>query len=749
MKRSLRESFKNLRQSFYQAQVEARQAGAFIDNPFTFSWRLVREFGTNWLNSEKNNQQKQAEDDSTSGVKTEQTDESKLTLTLSNKQYTFTVKPLIDDYNLQVFFGTQSDKKSDQTSFHMRSYQAQPVLLQKIDEAIFNKYKQEGKASNKNTQENQNNRLLFEDDFLELSLSSSSQDETKKGFYVLYQLSGKKFKCDDKSPLLLSGLVNRYPKNLTCKSLIDILQCLDNLNHLKGDKSNRIQQYQPLSQASFLIAANSKNKVHLIFWHYSNLDQHKSSQDDNVQSVIGILKGLYFHQNEPSLQDNLKIINNKDISFQQACARLQNDSKIDLGQPIFKNQGPDNQPSPKNDKFLSRPINWLTRQNSQVQTTKTEDSPPTSSPRSRRRSKSRPSRWKFLFWVLSGLTLVVFVIPIVPRGFSIAEQLTEPTPPPNFQACFPNTSNSSPYPCLMRNQARSSPGPATIIYGDVVEHIFGNEEFKRQFEQRTGQRDWSWINTASPEAPEMDDLDDAALEITVVSPNSSENLSGDGGVIGYDGLAIFGRRSTSRILDDQISKAELVEVLNDINNRRFRRNVNSLGLNLPRNRPTWENILRTSICSDADCPLTRQSEPGEAQDLRGYVGQILKDKDEDEDATVGVAPLSFVKTQCKIYSIAIEGQHPLVNFRGQALTSETELCDQKGGYWPDLEKLTTLEYPLSYAIVVRASPGQELLAEELVNILRTDEGQSLLRGFGLTPCRFPNGDETQERCQLQ
>lgn len=301
----------------------------------------------------------------------------------------------------------------------------------------------------------------------------------------------------------------------------------------------------------------------------------------------------------------------------------------------------------------------------------------------------------------------------------------------------------------MRNQARSSPGPATIVYGDVVEHIFGNEEFKRQFEQRTGQRDWSWINTASPEAPEMDDLDDAALEITVVSPNSSENLSGDGGVIGYDGLAIFGRRSTSRILDDQISKAELVEVLNDINNRRFRRNVNSLGLNLPRNRPTWENILRTSICSDADCPLTRQSEPGEAQDLRGYVGQILKDKDEDEDATVGVAPLSFVKTQCKIYSIAIEGQHPLVNFRGQALTSETELCDQKGGYWPDLEKLTTLEYPLSYAIVVRASPGQELLAEELVNILRTDEGQSLLRGFGLTPCRFPNGDETQERCQLQ
>lgn len=295
----------------------------------------------------------------------------------------------------------------------------------------------------------------------------------------------------------------------------------------------------------------------------------------------------------------------------------------------------------------------------------------------------------------------------------------------------------------MRNQASSSPGPATIIYGDIVEHIFGNEEFKRQFEQRTEQRDWIWINTASPEAPEMDDLDDAALEITVVSPNSSENLSGDGGVIGYDGLAIFGGRSTSRILDDQISKAELVEVLNDINNRRFRRNGNSLGLNLPRNRPTWENILRTSICSDADCPLTRQSEPGEAQDLSGYVGQIL------QDATLGVAPLSFVKTQCQIYSIAIEGQHPLVNFRGQALTSESELCDQKGGYWPDLDKLTRLEYPLSYAIIVRASPGQELLAEELVNILRTDEGQSLLRGFGLTPCRFPNGDETQERCQLQ
>jgi hypothetical protein len=299
----------------------------------------------------------------------------------------------------------------------------------------------------------------------------------------------------------------------------------------------------------------------------------------------------------------------------------------------------------------------------------------------------------------------------------------------------------------MRNQARSSPGPVTIIYGDVVEHIFGNEEFKRQFEQRTGQRDWSWINTASPEAPEMDDLDDAALEITVVSPNSSENLSGDGGVIGYDGLAIFGGRSTSRILDDQISKADLVEVLNDINNSRFRRNGNSLGLNWPGNRPTWENILRTSICSDADCPLTRQSEPGEAQDLSGYVEQFSNDL--SNDPTLGMAPLSYVKTQCQIYSIAIEGQQPLVDFRGQAITSESELCDQKGGYWPDLDKLTTLEYPLSYAIVVRPSPGQEQLAEELANLLRTDEGQSLLRGFGLTPCRFPNGDETQERCQLQ
>ncbi len=54
MTRSLKKSLKNLRQSFYQAQVQARQAGAFIDNPFTFSWRLVRGLFTNWLNSEDN-----------------------------------------------------------------------------------------------------------------------------------------------------------------------------------------------------------------------------------------------------------------------------------------------------------------------------------------------------------------------------------------------------------------------------------------------------------------------------------------------------------------------------------------------------------------------------------------------------------------------------------------------------------------------------------------------------------------------
>ena len=54
MARSLRKLFTNLRDSFYQAQVQARQAGAFLDNPLTFSWRVVRGFFTNWLNSEDN-----------------------------------------------------------------------------------------------------------------------------------------------------------------------------------------------------------------------------------------------------------------------------------------------------------------------------------------------------------------------------------------------------------------------------------------------------------------------------------------------------------------------------------------------------------------------------------------------------------------------------------------------------------------------------------------------------------------------
>jgi serine/threonine protein kinase len=126
------------------------------------------------------------------------------------------------------------------------------------------------------------------------------------------------------------------------------------------------------------------------------------------------------------------------------------------------------------------------------------------------------------------------------------------------------------------------------------------------------------------------------------------------------------------------------------------------------------------------------------------LGEILKDFEQDRTVGIGFGLLSRVFNQCAVYPLAIgeKGQEvqPLV----QQVDSEikpieptTDLCDDKGSYWPDVEVFKSGRYPLAYRLVV-VYPKDERRSDagkKFAELLKTDEGQRLLSEAGLVPLR--------------
>ncbi|HEY9747692.1 MAG TPA: hypothetical protein V6C63_03245 [Allocoleopsis sp.] len=146
--------------------------------------------------------------------------------------------------------------------------------------------------------------------------------------------------------------------------------------------------------------------------------------------------------------------------------------------------------------------------------------------------------------------------------------------------------------------------------------------------------------------------------------------------------------------------------------------------------------------------VLRQSPQGLSQSLAdvqqlsptGLLRQIIRDFEVDGFGSVGFIPLSEIWGQCSVYPLALSqagkaAVQPLVLSDRQEITPETDLCNRKGAYAPDPAKFQTGEYPLSYPILViyprdnrRSAPGRKF-----VELMRTLEGQRLLRTAGLVP----------------
>ncbi len=120
--------------------------------------------------------------------------------------------------------------------------------------------------------------------------------------------------------------------------------------------------------------------------------------------------------------------------------------------------------------------------------------------------------------------------------------------------------------------------------------------------------------------------------------------------------------------------------------------------------------------------------------------QIIRDFEERDVGSLGLVTLSEIWGQCSVYPLALgnPGQasvQPLALNDGKTINPETDLCDRKGAYGTDIQQIQTGGYPLSYPIMViyPRDNRRSAIGRKFVELMRTVEGQRMLRAAGLTP----------------
>jgi len=120
--------------------------------------------------------------------------------------------------------------------------------------------------------------------------------------------------------------------------------------------------------------------------------------------------------------------------------------------------------------------------------------------------------------------------------------------------------------------------------------------------------------------------------------------------------------------------------------------------------------------------------------------KVLRDFEEENIGSIGFATLSQVFGQCSAYPLAIADSNKtavqtLVQDNGKSIDPNTDLCDDKGSYKPNVKVFKTGSYLLSYPLVV-LYPGDNSrppIGQKFAEMLRTAEVQELLEKTGLVP----------------
>ncbi len=120
--------------------------------------------------------------------------------------------------------------------------------------------------------------------------------------------------------------------------------------------------------------------------------------------------------------------------------------------------------------------------------------------------------------------------------------------------------------------------------------------------------------------------------------------------------------------------------------------------------------------------------------------KVIRDFEDNGVGAIAFGPLSKVFGQCSVYPLAlVEGEKEpvqvLVQDNGQPVNPTTDLCKDKGSYFPNQQVLKTQSYPLGYplAVVYPKDNSRPPIGAKFAEILRTQEGQRLLSKTGVVP----------------
>jgi hypothetical protein len=153
--------------------------------------------------------------------------------------------------------------------------------------------------------------------------------------------------------------------------------------------------------------------------------------------------------------------------------------------------------------------------------------------------------------------------------------------------------------------------------------------------------------------------------------------------------------------------------------------------------PETIEVLERRLLNDRPIDTFPGVQPRPSLDLSR---QIIRDFEDKEIGSIGIAPLSEILGQCSVYPLALSrpGQaavQPLALSNGQPIDPETDLCNRKGAYATNPDRFQNGDYPLSYpiAVVYPRDNRRSAIGKKFAELLRTIEGQRLLRAAGLVP----------------
>lgn len=129
----------------------------------------------------------------------------------------------------------------------------------------------------------------------------------------------------------------------------------------------------------------------------------------------------------------------------------------------------------------------------------------------------------------------------------------------------------------------------------------------------------------------------------------------------------------------------------------------------------------------------------------GYIlEQILNDFENKNTVGIGFGLLSRIFGQCAVYPLAVGGKgqeiQPLVQQvenNVKPIEPTTDLCNDKGSYWPNVKAFESGSYPLMYRLVVvyPKDENRSQSGKKFAELLKTEEGQRLLSEAGLVPVK--------------